>query len=239
MILYEKVAFWNSLQGGAVWGLRNWGGKRREGEKDNRNRIQTELGRVCKKVQAGKTHTHIYTRTDLFLGWPLKKIVWKNTNLNVRRLQTFLITAQNKSLRAELCLLWLLGNWTKGMHFSKKRIWCKLSQPFSFPSEGEKKIFYFSSSLSAVLLSTPPPTTAHCELRHLKARHNDQQSALLQPVWIPARFPPPLLQSRSLHAMHAKLILQLHADEEWKSYPYCGKTEPNNISFLLLGRDQF
>lgn len=34
-------------------------------------------------------------------------------------------------------------------------------------------------SLSALLLSPPPPTAAHCELRHLKARHNDQQSTAL------------------------------------------------------------
>lgn len=33
------------------------------------------------------------------------------------------------------------------------------------------------------MLSTPPPTTAHCVLRHLKARHNDQQSSSPSGLW--------------------------------------------------------
>lgn len=69
-------------------------------------------------------------------------------------------------------------------------------------------------SLSALLLSPPPPTAAHCELRHLKARHNDQQSTALacldsSQIFFFFSFP----QSRSLHAMHGKPLALLCADQ--------------------------
>ncbi|KAF6274654.1 hypothetical protein mRhiFer1_009489 [Rhinolophus ferrumequinum] len=84
-------------------------------------------------------------------------------------------------------------------------------------------------SLSALLLSTPPPPPPPA-LRHLKARHNDQQSSSLsgsQPV------PPTHNQGGCMQCLPSDSTAQLSADPGWKSCTHCGKIKDNNIPFLL------
>lgn len=106
---------------------------------------------------------------------------------------------------------------------------------FFFFKEGldtHLRIIFFKYTIFFFFVCSPvihtSPTTAHCVPRHLKARHNDQQSPSLSGLQ-----PGPPLQSRSLHAIPAWPIPLLCADPGWKSYTYCGKIKDNNIPFLL------